>query len=118
MSTGALPPKLARMWRGRTRRENADAYQAYWLANGVAPLEKKGALRVEMLREDREGETEFVTISYWPSIEAMTGGADVDPRSTHHLERDPEFLIELPDRVQVLTILEAREPMQDDGDQG
>jgi hypothetical protein len=26
------------------------------------------------------------------------------PARVHHLERDPEFLIELPDRVQILTL--------------
>jgi len=104
----AIEPRFARIWRGRTTREKADAYQAYWLANGIAPLEKKGALGIGMLREDRDTETEFVTISYWPDIAAMTGGSDADPTSTHHLERDPEFLIELPQCVQVLTILETR----------
>ncbi len=38
----------------------ADAYERYWRQNGVAPLEAKCALGVEMLREDRETETEFV----------------------------------------------------------
>jgi hypothetical protein len=27
---------------------------------------------------------------------------------THHLDRDPEFLIELPERAQILKVLEAR----------
>ena len=49
------------------------------MQNGIAPLEAKGALGVQMLREDRETETEFVTISYWESVEAMTGGSDADP---------------------------------------
>jgi hypothetical protein len=30
-----------------------------------------------------------------------------DPRKIHHLERDPEFLIELPKSVQVLDIVAA-----------
>ena len=58
-----------------------------------------------MLREDRADETEFVTISYWESVEAMSRFAGADPRRIHHLERDPEFLIEMPDGVQVLTIV-------------
>jgi hypothetical protein len=48
-----------------------------------------------------------MTISYWESLEAMhelTGG---DPTAVHHLERDPEFLLELPDRVQVLRLLSS-----------
>src|SRR3546814_5888155 len=53
-----------------------------------------------MLREDRADESEFVTISYWESVEAMSRFAGDDPRRIHHLERDPEFLIELPEGVQ------------------
>jgi hypothetical protein len=35
-------------------------------------------------------------------LRAFTGG---DPGKIHHLERDPEFLIELPKEVQVLRLL-------------
>jgi heme-degrading monooxygenase HmoA len=101
-------PKFVRIWRGRTVRAKADEYQRYLLANGIAPLEAKGAVGVQMFREDRETETEFMTISYWESIEAMTGGSDADPRQPHHLEQDAEFLIELPQSVQVLKVLETR----------
>lgn len=96
---------FARIWRGRVRRDRAEEYQAYWLAQGVDPLLGKGALGVQSLREDRGDETEFMTISYWESLEAMTGGSGADPREAHHLERDPEFLIELPREVQVLQLL-------------
>ncbi len=108
MTSDASRPKFARIWRGRTTRDKADAYQRYLLQNGIAPLEANGALGVQMLREDRQTETEFVTISYWETVEAMTGGGKADPRQAHHLERDPEFLVELPRAVQILTILDLR----------
>jgi heme-degrading monooxygenase HmoA len=101
--------KFARVWRGRTPKDKADEYERYWLANGVKPLQAKGAVGVQMLREDRETDTEFVTISYWESLEAMRAGPD--PRRTHHLERDPEFLIELPQYVQILAVLETHGPL-------
>ena len=96
-------PTIARIWRGRTPRARADEYAAYLYEHGIKPLERK-ALGVQQLREDRDGESEFVTISYWESVEAMSRFAGPDPRRIHHLERDPEFLIELPESVQVLTI--------------
>ena len=108
MTSDASRPNFARIWRGRTTRDKADEYQRYLLQNGIAPLEAKGAIGVQMLREDRETETEFVTISYWASVEAMTGGSKADPRQAHHLARDPEFLIELPRAVQILTILDPQ----------
>jgi len=52
-------------------------------------LEEK-ALAVELLREDRAGESEFITISYWEDVEAMSRFAGKDPRRIHHLEHDPD----------------------------
>ena len=58
-----------------------------------------------MLREDRETDTEFTTISWWRSIEEMAPGGD--PTLAHHLPRDREFLLELPEQVQILTLLRS-----------
>lgn len=109
MNSVKAEPKFVRIWRGRTAREKADEYQSYWFKTGIDPLIQRGAISVQMLREDRESETEFVTISYWATIEAMTDEPGTDPRRAHHLDRDKEFLLELPDEVQILTILEARD---------
>ena len=67
---GKPRPRIARIWRGRTTRERADEYAAYLYKHGIGPLEGK-ALGVQSLREDRETETELVTISYWESAPAM-----------------------------------------------
>jgi heme-degrading monooxygenase HmoA len=96
-------PTIARIWRGRTSRSRADEYEKYNYEVGIKPLIEK-ALGVQTFREDRETETEFVTISYWESIEAMSRFTGGDPTRIHHLARDAEFLIELPERVQILTI--------------
>jgi len=96
-------PTIARIWRGRTRPEVADEYEAYNYEIGVKPLMEK-ALGVQAFREDRAEDVEFVTISYWESVEAMSRFAGSDPHRIHHLPRDSEFLIELPQRVQVLHI--------------
>jgi hypothetical protein len=97
-------PAIARIWRGRTTRDNADAYAVYLREVGIPPL-MENALGVQMMREDREDETEFVTISYWESVEAMSRFAGPDPRRIHHLPQDPEFLIEMPESVQVLDLV-------------
>lgn len=102
--TSASKPAIARIWRGRTTRDKADAYATYLYEQGIRPLEEK-ALGVQLLREDRETDSEFVTISYWESVEAMSRFAGPDPRRIHHLARDPDFLIELPSGVQVLQIV-------------
>ena len=96
-------PRIARIWRGRTRRDRADEYEAYNYEVGIKPLIEK-AMGVQALRDDRADETEFITISYWESIEAMSRFTGGDPTQIHHLDRDPEFLIELPKSVQILHI--------------
>jgi hypothetical protein len=84
-------------------RARADEYEAYNYEAGIKPLIGK-ALGLQTLREDRESETEFMTISYWESVEAMSAFTGGDPTTIHHLDRDPEFLIELPQRVQILRL--------------
>ena len=70
----------------------------------MKPLLSK-ALGVQTFRADCENETEFMTISYWGSVEAMSKFTGGDPKQIHHLERDAEFLIELPKDVQILRLL-------------
>lgn len=108
-------PAIARIWRGRTRPERADAYEAYNYDAGIKPLIEK-AMGVQTLREDRADEVEFVTISYWESIEAMARFTGGDPTRIHHLERDAEFLIELPQRVEIHRIRHLHGDVGGEGD--
>jgi len=97
-----LRPTIARIWRGRVLAERADDYEAYYM--DALPQLARAALGVQTLREQRGNEVEFVTISYWEDVAAMSRFAGDDPKRIHHLDRDPEFLVELPDGVQVLEI--------------
>ena len=99
-------PTIARIWRGRTRRDQADDYEAYNYEVGIRPLIDK-ALGVQTFREDRDFDSLFVTISYWADEDAMAAFTGADPRDVHHLPRDPEFLIELPKSVEVLRLRHA-----------
>jgi hypothetical protein len=50
-SSDASRPRIARIWRGRTTSEKADAYARYLYEHGIKLLEEK-ALGVHLLRED------------------------------------------------------------------
>ena len=80
-------------------------------SKGIPPLERT-ALGTQLFREDREEETWFVAVSYWPSMEAMTAFTKGEPTKVHHLDRDPDFLIELPDRVEIYRILVDRQGLR------
>jgi len=114
--TPATGPTIARIWRGRTARHLADDYEHYNFHEGIEPLIEK-AMGVQTFRIDRTEETEFVTISYWEDEASMARFTGGDPTAIHHLDRDAEFLLELPDRVEVLNLrfshgqLGAQEPL-------
>jgi hypothetical protein len=94
-------PLVARTWFGRTRKELADEYLRYNYENGVLEVEKKpGCLGMQQFRRIRGDVAEFTTVSYWESVEAMEAAHGAGRRPTH-LERDPEYLLELPESVEV-----------------
>jgi hypothetical protein len=104
-------PTIARIWRGRTRPEIADDYESYLTVEGIPPLEKT-ALGVQLFREDRERESWFTTISYWSDLDAMTAFTRGEPTRVHHLDRDSEFLIELPESIQIHRVLINRQGLR------
>jgi heme-degrading monooxygenase HmoA len=92
---------IARTWFGRTRREFADEYLHYNYENGVLEVEKKpGCLGMQQFRKIEDDVVEFTTISYWSSMEAMEA-AHGDDRRPSHLEKDPDYLLELPESVEI-----------------
>jgi heme-degrading monooxygenase HmoA len=106
---------IGRIWRGRTRADRADEYQAYLYPEGVLTIEAKpGCLGAQMFRATKGDVTEFTVISYWESMEAMRAmhSDRTDVLRVAHLKRDPEFLLELPEFVE-LTELHVNDWQQD-----
>ena len=72
---------IARVWRGRTPRENADAYQEL-LATTILPgIDRVQGFRgAELFRRDDGEEVEFMTITRFASLEAVRefAGEDYD----------------------------------------
>jgi quinol monooxygenase YgiN len=103
VNSGLLPkPLVGRIWRGRTRAEDADTYLAYCYREGVCAIEKKpGCLGVQYFRELQDGIAHFTVISFWETIEAMhamhTRGGD--PLRVWPLPLDSQYLLELPEFV-------------------
>ena len=63
---------IARVWRGRTTRENADAYQEL-LATTILPgIDRVHGFRgAELFRRDIGEEVEFMTITRFASLDAV-----------------------------------------------
>lgn len=99
-------PAVARRWHGRTPASLADEYARYLYEEGVRKLRAiEGNLGVQVLRQSRGEIVEFTTISYWESREAIQAYAGKDIARTHHLPRDPEYLLELEPAVEHFDVL-------------
>ena len=85
---------IARTWRGWTAREDADAYVAYLLRTGIpeyrATPGNRGAF---ILRREDGDRTEFVTLSYWDSLDAVRGFAGDDVERAVFYPEDDRFLV-------------------------
>lgn len=107
VSGSRAQPVIGRIWLGRTKVEVADEYLSYLYENGVLPVEAKpGCLGMQLFRRINGDVAEFTTISYWRSVDDMrqmhAGSGDV--LRVSHLEKDPDYLLELPERVEVVEL--------------
>jgi heme-degrading monooxygenase HmoA len=92
--------KIARIWQGRTTNARADDYERYLYEAGIKKIaETEGNLGVQMMRHSKKGITEFITISYWASLEDIKRYAGEDIEKPHHLPKDAEYLLELSESV-------------------
>jgi heme-degrading monooxygenase HmoA len=86
---------VARTWRGWTRREDADAYAAYIEQTGMSAYRSTPGNRgAWMLRRDDGDRTEFVTLSFWDSTDAIRGFAGDDIDVAIFYPEDDRFLVE------------------------
>jgi heme-degrading monooxygenase HmoA len=91
---------IARTWRGWTRREDADEYADYIEETGMrAYRETPGNRGAWMLRRDEGDRTEFVTLSFWDSLDAVRAFAGDDVERAVFYPEDDRFLVERETRV-------------------
>lgn len=91
---------VARTWRGWTRREDAEAYVAYLEQTGMpAYRSTPGNRGAWILRHDDEGRTEFVTLTFWDSLEAIRVFAGDPVVQAVFYPEDDHFLVEREETV-------------------
>jgi heme-degrading monooxygenase HmoA len=72
---------IARIWRGWTSKEAADAYDEHFRTTVQAALGGiDGFVEAQLLRRTAGDEVEFVAITYWDSLDAIRrfAGDDID----------------------------------------
>jgi len=91
---------IVRTWRGWTARDDTEAYLDYVERTGIAAYRATpGNLGAWTLIRSEGDRTEFVTLSFWESLDAVRAfaGEDVD-RAVFYPE-DDRYLVERETRV-------------------
>jgi hypothetical protein len=103
-----VPPLVGRIWRGRVPANRLSEYLAYNRVAGLGGIASaSGCLGVQQFSAVVGKVATVTTISYWMSVDAMAAhhtpdGGDITLVS--HLDRDPEFLLEIPERVELVDV--------------
>jgi heme-degrading monooxygenase HmoA len=104
--TGA--PSLARIWRGATTAEDADAYLAYLHETGIPEYRRTpGNLGVIVLRRVVDGRAEFLLLTMWESEDAIRRFAGDEMGRAVFYPEDDRFLIARDERVDHYEVLLA-----------
>jgi heme-degrading monooxygenase HmoA len=87
---------IVRTWRGWVRTEDAANYVTYIDETGLGGYrETPGNLAAFMLRRDLDdGRTEFVTVSFWESMDAIGAFAGDDVTAAVFYPNDERFLVD------------------------
>ncbi len=91
---------IVRMWRGAVRVEDAEAYAAYIDETGLAEYGRTAGNRgAYMLRRERDGLVEFVTVSMWDDMDAVKAFAGEAPERAVFYPEDDRYLVERDETV-------------------
>lgn len=99
---------IARVWRGWTRAEDADAYVEYLQRTGMPGYRgTPGNRGAYILRRAQGDRTEFLTLSFWASMDAVRGFAGEDVERAVFYPEDDRFLVDREIRVSHFELIEG-----------
>ena len=87
-------PMIARLWRGETRREDAETYLAYLHETGLAAYTATPGNRgVRVLRRLHADRAEFLLVTVWESLEAIRAFAGPEVERAVYYPEDDAYLL-------------------------
>jgi heme-degrading monooxygenase HmoA len=97
---------IARVWKGRVREQQADAYLEYLKETGLPHCRRTPGNRgVSIQRRIADGVAEFVFTSRWDSWDAIRAFAGADAERAVYYPEDRAFLLELDPHVRHFEVL-------------
>lgn len=101
---------IARTWRGWTRRRDTEAYVEYLMETGIREYKATPGNRgAYILHRDDGQHTEFITLTFWDSIEAVHRFAGQDAERAVFYPADDRFLIDRETTASNYLVVEALE---------
>ena len=91
---------IARIWRGWTNADVASVYVTYLQETGMRAYRGSPGNRGAWILHRRDGDrTEFITLSFWDSVDAVRGFAGDDIEQAVFYPEDERFLLDREERV-------------------
>lgn len=92
---------IARVWRGRIRASDVDAYCEYIAGTGLADYRSTPGNQGACMFTRVDGEiAHVVTLSFWDELESIRAFAGNDVTHARYYPQDERFLLDFPERVE------------------
>jgi len=102
---------IARLWRGRTRLQDGDAYTAFLKARAIPDYQQtEGFLQLVFLRRPVGDEMHFLLITFWTDWEAVKRFAGEDYEKAKYYPEDARFLLDFPETVEHYEVFAVEPP--------
>lgn len=97
---------IARIWRGRIRASDVDAYQAYIADTGLADYRNTAGNRGAYMLTRIDGDVaDVITLSFWDDVASIRAFAGDDVTRARYYPQDRRFLLGFPERVEHFQVL-------------
>ncbi len=92
---------IARIWRGRTRAEDYEAYTQFLKRRAIPDYAgTEGFIKYIFLRQLKDGEGHFVLITFWQDVESIQKFAGEDYERAKYYPEDQDYLLEFEEKVE------------------
>lgn len=97
---------IARIWQGRIRAGDVEAYCAYVAGTGLADYRATPGNRgAQMLTRIEDDIGHVITLSFWDDLESIRAFAGADVTRARYYPEDRRFLLDFPERVEHYDVL-------------
>ena len=104
---------IARIWHGKTKAEDFEAYTAVINKLAIPDYKKtKGFVGLTFLRQIKKNEAHFNLITFWENLEVIKNFAGEDYEKAKYYPEDDNYLLEFEEYVQHHEVFAATFPTE------